>query len=141
MPGVLISHKTFFKSAFLQVANEVSVAPAPLLYAAPSSVCRRSVVDVTTRHAFPSRWIIRWAGLQTDWLTGIEMAGDSLNSGWDAALLLLHGRCALPHWSNTPLLVLIHIGLGHLRILALGHLLGLLGGGHLSILAMLLAIW
>lgn len=135
MPVVaLIPHKALFQGTLLEVADKVSVAPLTLLNSAASPRCS-SIGTVEAAHALACRGIIGWAGLETDGLAGIKMAGHSLNSCWNTALLLFHCRCSLTILSHSTLL--IHVWLRHRCILPGLHLLGCLSYNHGAVLPLL----
>lgn len=143
MPWILISHKAFFQSAFLQVAYKVPVSAAALLQpTSPSDGSARSVFEV--RHSIAWRWVVSRARLQANGLGRIEVASNPLNRSRDSALLI-HCRGPLPTASH-PSLWGVDAGLGEAAILRLwgrlchhyltiltsttGHRLGPIGGRH-----------
>jgi len=96
MPLVLM-HKTIAQCTCFEVADKIVIT---LVAAAPSSsACGR--VDVALRWW----WVIRRARLQPDRGIWIKMARDSLDSGWNTTLLLVHSRSALPSGSSCRLCI------------------------------------
>lgn len=82
----------FLQSALFEVPDEISVTPCtaslrPAVSPAGNSACTLvAKAEPTVR-----RWgIVCRARLETNWLAGVEMAGDSLYGCWNPALLLVH---------------------------------------------------
>ena len=130
MPRVLVAHEAFFESPFLEVPNEVSVPTTALLDSAtsPASPTR---LRVHAGHSF-ARWrVVRWARLESNWLARVKVAGNTLDSSWNTALLLLHCGCPLSVGPHASLLV--HVRLRHGPVLRGDLLRGL--HDHLPVLA------
>ena len=90
MPWVLlIAHEAFLQRPLFQVPDEVSIATLALLCAAAPSPCPVRTL-IRPWHVLAGWRVVRWARLQANWLTGIEVACDALDSCWDTALLLVH---------------------------------------------------
>lgn len=106
MPPMIILAKTFLERPLLKVPDEVSVAPSgsttPLSLATPSTASTSSSL-INETNSIRRRRVVSRAWLQSDRRVRIKMTSNSLYSRWDAALLLLHGRRALP-----PHLLLVH---------------------------------
>lgn len=137
MPRILC--EPFLQCPFLQVTNKISVSTTLLLRSASSS-SRSSWRAVRSGHHLTRRRIIGRAGLKSNWLRGVQMAGNSLDCRWDTALLLLHCGRTLSVRAHTPLLLLlllVHVWLVHVAVRTSRHLLRCLRHDHLSVLASL----
>lgn len=132
MPRALATaHESLLHRARLQIPDKVTiVAPSTLLRSAPPPWLPAGCLEV---HACQTFWwgrVVRRAGLESDGLRRVEVAGYSLDRGGDAALLLLHRGSALPR----PVLLSVQVGLG---IVGRRHLHRCLSHTHLAISTLL----
>lgn len=134
MPGVILAtHEALLERPLLEVADEVAVVPPPplLLRTAIASSCP-AWRALNPRHAFARWWVVCWARLKPDGLTGVEVASNALDGSRNPALLLVHCRSPLAPGAHVVLRVktaLVDVGL--LAVRSCRHLLRRLRQDHL----------
>lgn len=103
-----LPHESFFESAIFQIADEIAVASLSLLLLSSLSSSTASpprTARIAIWRSIGRRWVVCRAWLESDRLTGIQMACHSLYGCRNSALLNFHRGSSLATRADSCLLV------------------------------------